>query len=625
MGCNTLNNNEEKTLFRASQEEISAAAKRKDSAKGVDKKNIFRLDSAAYYKAKNERVFSQPPLAPPIEDDVPKDLIPPDIASYLTTEIPLAQIVEGMGERYAKAKSAVENFPYDLGGHMTQTIELSLISSEMVRAADTKFGVFVEIEEAMEPGEMADAKAYTNVIPAIDPQRIGNMDAAVLAVVGEAADTGAEMPGDEHHEPEAKNIDEILQDAVAESWHNEALPSSELHETYALNTGEIPQKDIAAPWKSTAEDNVKKPFITRLFPPRLLAFLVAAVILFAPLTLFSTVLRIVYVYVDGEKVYGFMTSQTSTEEMLLDGGYNLRPADRYRTEIVGGVYKVDLERSVRVIVMCDGGFTEHYVLYKTAGETLRELEIVLGEDDETSIPLSTMLNEGDILEVYRVTYEYYEKTEVVEWQSVEKYSPLIGEGKRQIMNEGAGQDGEAIRTYREKYINGALAETTIDDEKYTVFPVDEVTLVGDPGAIMSTVEAGKYTDIKIVDNKPEEYYDVLVDGICTAYSFSPGTFGASGMYMIQGFVAVNTDVIPYGTLLYITSSDGSFVYGWAVAADVGTAMMDGRVDIDCFFETYTESALFGKKTLQVYMVKQLTQADLEEYAANSMFYSRVPE
>ncbi|MEG2678026.1 MAG: 3D domain-containing protein, partial [Oscillospiraceae bacterium] len=118
---------------------------------------------------------------------------------------------------------------------------------------------------------------------------------------------------------------------------------------------------------------------------------------------------------------------------------------------------------------------------------------------------------------------------------------------------------------------------------------------------------------------------VLQNAVCTAYSFKPGTFGASGMHMFQGFVAVNTNVIPYGSLLYITSPTGKFTYGWAIAADVGEAMMAGYVDIDLFFETYTESALFGKHKMNVYVVKQLNQPELEQYAAHpGMFRSRVP-
>lgn len=61
-------------------------------------------------------------------------------------------------------------------------------------------------------------------------------------------------------------------------------------------------------------------------------------------------------------------------------------------------------------------------------------------------------------------------------------------------------------------------------------------------------------------------------------------------------MAVDPDVIPYGTLLYITSTDGSFVYGYAVATDTGIAVQDGRILVDLFYETYAESVINGAST-----------------------------
>ena len=63
------------------------------------------------------------------------------------------------------------------------------------------------------------------------------------------------------------------------------------------------------------------------------------------------------------------------------------------------------------------------------------------------------------------------------------------------------------------------------------------------------------------------------------------------------------ETIPYGSKLYIKSSDGSFVYGYAVAADTGIALMDGRVTVDLYFDTYLESCLFGAKTMDIYVLE----------------------
>ena len=67
-------------------------------------------------------------------------------------------------------------------------------------------------------------------------------------------------------------------------------------------------------------------------------------------------------------------------------------------------------------------------------------------------------------------------------------------------------------------------------------------------------------------------------------------------------VAVDPDVIPYGTKLYITSTDGKFVYGYAVATDTGIAVQKGQILVDLFYETYAESVINGAIQVNVYVV-----------------------
>ena len=76
-----------------------------------------------------------------------------------------------------------------------------------------------------------------------------------------------------------------------------------------------------------------------------------------------------------------------------------------------------------------------------------------------------------------------------------------------------------------------------------------------------------------------------------------------GLMAVEGTVAVDPEVIPYGSRLYIVSSDGSFVYGYAVAADTGTAIMDGIIDVDLFYDTYLESLLNGLRTVNIYVLE----------------------
>ena len=101
-------------------------------------------------------------------------------------------------------------------------------------------------------------------------------------------------------------------------------------------------------------------------------------------------------------------------------------------------------------------------------------------------------------------------------------------------------------------------------------------------------------------NAPASYSKVLT-GKATGY-YSKSGKGSSGLGLGYGTVAVDPDVIPYGTLLYITSTDGSFVYGYAVATDTGIAVQDGRILVDLFYETYAESVINGAINVNVYVV-----------------------
>ena len=98
----------------------------------------------------------------------------------------------------------------------------------------------------------------------------------------------------------------------------------------------------------------------------------------------------------------------------------------------------------------------------------------------------------------------------------------------------------------------------------------------------------------------------------TGYSASSTAKGASGQRLTYGTVAVNPNIIPYGTLMYITSDDGSFVYGYAYAADTGTAMMEGHAFVDLYYQTYQESVESAVVPVTVYIIDDDVASRYEE-------------
>jgi 3D (Asp-Asp-Asp) domain-containing protein len=76
---------------------------------------------------------------------------------------------------------------------------------------------------------------------------------------------------------------------------------------------------------------------------------------------------------------------------------------------------------------------------------------------------------------------------------------------------------------------------------------------------------------------------------------SPTGHTASGRPAVRGVVAVDTRVIAMGTRLYIPG------YGFAIAADRGSAIRGHRIDL-CF-DSYTEALRFGRRAIDVYVLR----------------------
>jgi 3D (Asp-Asp-Asp) domain-containing protein len=88
----------------------------------------------------------------------------------------------------------------------------------------------------------------------------------------------------------------------------------------------------------------------------------------------------------------------------------------------------------------------------------------------------------------------------------------------------------------------------------------------------------------------------------TAYDPGPRSCGkyadgytANGTKATKGVCAVDTRLIPFGTKMYIPG------YGFAIAADRGSAIKGNRIDL-CF-DTYEEAIRFGRKMVDVYILR----------------------
>lgn len=92
-----------------------------------------------------------------------------------------------------------------------------------------------------------------------------------------------------------------------------------------------------------------------------------------------------------------------------------------------------------------------------------------------------------------------------------------------------------------------------------------------------------------------------MDMEATAYDPGPISCGpyangytATGLRAGRGIVAVDPRVIPLGTRVYVEG------YGFAVAADIGSAIKGNRIDLG--YPTYREALQFGRHPVRVYLL-----------------------
>lgn len=192
-----------------------------------------------------------------------------------------------------------------------------------------------------------------------------------------------------------------------------------------------------------------------------------------------------------------------------------------------------------------------------------------------------------------------EQEEILEHPVEERLSSLLRPGQQQVLWYGA--DGKQKVVYEQKIVDGEVQEQKVVSQTVLQEPIAEIRLVGASGvqAAISPLDFGIELDEQGV---PVQYSKVLTNQVATGYSAGQGAWGASGQTLSAGYVAVHPGEIPYGTKMYITSPDNSFVYGFAIAADTGTALLGDIIDVDLYYDSYLESCLNGRRNVNIYIL-----------------------
>ncbi len=300
-----------------------------------------------------------------------------------------------------------------------------------------------------------------------------------------------------------------------------------------------------------------------------------------------------------------MTSETEVCDILENGGYTLGEHDKVQYERVDdNTAYITIERAFDVSVTADKKTSVITTTGGTVKEMLEKAEIETGYYDELSHEPDEEVYAGMEIKVTRVRYDLTAKKREIPFSTEYVENSNMAIGTERVVTEGKA--GTHLTFVKRKYKDDVCVKKEIVLEGVSKEPVKQViergTALNVPYAKMADPTALK------LENGIPTNYTRIVSGKSTAYTAGCGALTASGRLAEIGTAAVNPNVIPYGSELYIVAQDGSRVYGYAIAADTGTGLMDGTVAIDLYFgnsaEHFDDSCDWGAVNVDIYVLSE---------------------
>ncbi len=349
--------------------------------------------------------------------------------------------------------------------------------------------------------------------------------------------------------------------------------------------------------------------VSKLRPRHLIIAIFVLLLVFIMLWSASRI-KNVTVDIDGEK-QTVVTALADPYRVLEELEIELEPEDRviitgfgkggFFGELGQNEAEIKIQRAVNVEVSAD---SLKYHVTVAEGDTVSDVLELSGleirEHDFLNVDENKKVDEGDDIKLTRVDYIITTEEETVQRGETIRGTSLLSTSRPVIISYG--KNGTKLKTFEQKVVDGVYHEKELVSEEIIKKPINDIYLVGD-GSAISPLDYG----FEIVDGVPTTYEKVFSNVRATGYYAPYGAGTATGRLAQVGYVAVDPKIIPYGTKMWIVAHGNTgFVYGYALAADTGGAMLSGKNFVDLYYETYYECVLNGLRRVDVYILETPT-------------------
>ena len=254
----------------------------------------------------------------------------------------------------------------------------------------------------------------------------------------------------------------------------------------------------------------------------------------------------------------------------------------------------------------------------TVAKALELADIKLGKNDICNMKSDTVLTKESYIDIIVVDYVTVSYEETIPYTTKVVYSSSLFEGEEKV---SGGINGVRNVTVKQKIENGVVVGSEVVSTSVVKEPIAKRKILGTKKKAVSlskpvsNKKTGKAQVLKNtisslsvpaslkLDSKgiPTSYKKVMTFE-ATAYTDSSGNKCATGVTPKTGYIAVNPNIIPYGTKMYIVSKDGRYVYGYAIAADTGGFAKKRPYNVDLFFNSKSECRNFGRRDVTIYFL-----------------------
>lgn len=314
--------------------------------------------------------------------------------------------------------------------------------------------------------------------------------------------------------------------------------------------------------------------------------------------------RNTYVITDGDTVLVHTTYATDPTEVLSEAGLELGKDDTYTTL----KDTITVNRRQTITVNYGGEALTSTTYGSTVSQILDGLGIPMSGNYRISQAPEAETFDGMVIDVTRVDYETLEYLRETPFETVYQEDLTLAPGEEVVRT--AGEPGMVRRTAQVVLEDGAVASHDVTGEEVLTAPTTQVVArgmamedVADETARQAHEEAvnARMANTIVTASGQRLRYVSKLTVEATAYSCEGYTgITATGTVARVGAIAVDPDVIPYGTRMYIVSNDGSYIYGYATAEDCGGAIQGNRIDL--YFDTVDECWQFGRRSCTVYIL-----------------------